>query len=204
MKRTFILSLFLLPAALNMTAQTEARPETTGNTTTTTANSTAATARGNATQQQTYVFRYGSVNADSVLRAMPQYTKAQADLATLRQKYDKEMARAEDEFNTKYENFLDAQRDLVPSILRKRQAELQDMMDKNIAFKAEARRLLAEAEDKAISPLRQKVQAVITLLAEKMQLAFVLNTASDSCPYVNPALSVDITQQAINTISKLK
>ena len=39
-------------------------------------------------------------------------------------------------------------RDFAPSILQKRQAELQEMMEKNVAFKNESKRLLAQADAK--------------------------------------------------------
>ena len=148
------------------------------------------------------MFRYGFVNTDSVLHAMPEYAMAQRSLTALRQKYDREMKRSEDDFNIKYESFLDQQRDLVPSILHKRQAELQDMMEKNIAFKAEARRLLAQAEADAMAPLREQINELLQQVAKDMQLAFVLNTGSDACPYVNPTMSVDITDTLIDLLKK--
>ena len=200
--------LALASCTLPMTAQTEtlqqvintlnanaASQNASANTATQDTQSTHATA-------QTFVFRYGFVNTDSVLHAMPEYAMAQRSLTALRQKYDREMKRSEDDFNIKYESFLDQQRDLVPSILHKRQAELQDMMEKNIAFKAEARRLLAQAEADAMAPLREQINELLQQVAKDMQLAFVLNTGSDACPYVNPAMSVDITNTLIDLLKK--
>ena len=195
MKRRTLLPLALMAMTLPATAQTETLSQAAGT-------ETATAAQGTRGTSQTYVFRYGYVNTDSVLHAMPQYVTARKSLADLRQKYDREMKRSEDEFNTKYENFLDAQRDLVPSILHKRQAELQDMMDKNIAFKAEAARLLGQAEKDALAPLHAQIAAAISQVAQHMQLAFVLNAGSDACPYVNPAMSVDITATVIEAVSK--
>ena len=149
--------------------------------------------RHTAAQQQAVAFRYGYVHYDSVFHAMPEYAGAQASLAALRKKYDKEMKRAEDEFNAKYEDFLDGQRDFVPSILHKRQAELQDLLDKNTAFRAEARRLLAQAEKEALAPVHAKLKAAIEQTARAYGLAFVLNGDDSSCPYVNPTLSLDVT-----------
>ena len=80
--------------------------------------------------------RFGYFSYDTVLKSMPDYLMAQRNIDDLRQKYDNEMKRSEQEFNAKYEEFLDAQRDLVPSILRKRQTEIQEMMEK----KAQAQR----------------------------------------------------------------
>ena len=191
---------------LPMTAQTETLQQVINTLNANAANQNANTARqdtqGTRTTAQTFVFRYGFVNADSVLHAMPEYAMAQRSLTALRQKYDREMKRSEDDFNIKYESFLEQQRDLVPSILHKRQAELQDMMEKNIAFKAEARRLLAQAEADAMAPLREQINELLQQVAKVMLLAFVLNTGSDACPYVNPAMSVDITDTLIDLLKK--
>ena len=154
--------------------------------------------------QQAVAFRYGYVHYDSVPYALPAYAEAQKSVAALRQKYDKELKRAEDEFNAKYEDFLDGQRDFVPSILHKRQAELQDIMDKNTAFRKEAQRLLAQAEKEAVTPLRKELNAAIERVAQAYGLAFVLNKDDASCPYVNPSLSLDITDLVMKAMNKEK
>ena len=56
---------------------------------------------------------------------MPEYTLAQNDLAQLKEQYAQEADRAEKEFNTKYEEFLNDLKSLTPTIRRKRQEELQ-------------------------------------------------------------------------------
>lgn len=206
MKKNILMLLAFASCTLPMTAQTETLQQVINTLNANAANQNANTARqdtqGTRTTAQTFVFRYGFVNADSVLHAMPEYAMAQRSLTALRQKYDREMKRSEDDFNIKYESFLEQQRDLVPSILHKRQAELQDMMEKNIAFKAEARRLLAQAEADAMAPLREQINELLQQVAKDMQLAFVLNTGSDACPYVNPAMSVDITDTLIDLLKK--
>ena len=114
-------------------------------------------------------------------------------MADLRQKYDAEMKRAEDEFNRKYEEFLDGQRDFAPSILKKRQAELQELMEKNVAFKDEANRLLKQAREEAYAPLKARLQAIVKRIGEEQGLAFVLNTDNNAVPFVSAAAGEDIT-----------
>ena len=83
-------------------------------------------------QAQTTI-KYGYLSYQEVLKFMPEYAVAQTKLADLKQKYDNEMKRVEDEFNKKYEQFLEGQKDFAPTILRKRQVELQELIAKNIA-----------------------------------------------------------------------
>lgn len=138
--------------------------------------------------------RFGHFSFDNVLKSMPDYIMAQRSIDDLRQKYDAEMKRAEDEFNSKYEEFLDVQKDLVPAILRKRQAELQEMMQKNINFKNESQRLLKQAEADAFAPVKNKLYNALTKVGQAQGYAFILNTDGDTCPYVNPEMGEDATE----------
>ena len=138
--------------------------------------------------------RCGYFSFDNVLKSMPDYVMAQRSIDDLRQKYDAEMKRAEDEFNSKYEEFLDVQKDLVPAILRKRQAELQEMMQKTINFKNESQRLLKQAEADAFAPVKNKLYNALTKVGQAQGYAFILNTDGDACPYVNPEMGEDATE----------
>lgn len=138
--------------------------------------------------------RFGYFSFDNVLKSMPDYVMAQRSIDDLRQKYNAEMKRAEDEFNSKYEEFLDVQKDLVPAILRKRQAELQEMMQKNINFKNESQQLLKQAEADAFAPVKNKLYNALTKVGQAQGYAFILNTDGDACPYVNPEMGEDATE----------
>lgn len=141
--------------------------------------------------------RFGYLSCDSALHALPEYAVAMRNLKDLRAKYDAEMKRVEDEFNSKYELFLEGQKDFAPSIRQKRQAELQELMEKNMAFKKEAQQLLSKAEKDAITPLKKTIQATITRIGQQKGLAFVVNTDGEAMPYLNTMMGVDITEEVI-------
>lgn len=135
---------------------------------------------------------FGYFSYDEALRFMPEYSIVKTNLDNLSKQFKDEADRSEAEFNKKYEAFLDEQRDLAPSILKKRQAELQDMMERNIAFKEEAQRLMAEAENEGFAPLRSKVSMVLNKVGKEQGLAFILNTDQNAVPYINESVGVDI------------
>jgi outer membrane protein len=136
--------------------------------------------------------KFGYFSFDTVLKSMPEYVVAQRDLADLRSKYILEAKRVEDEFNKKYEQFLDGQRDFAPSILRKRQAELQELMDKNVTFKQDSKHLLEQAENDMLTPLKNKLSAAVKKIGAEHGYAFVLNTDGDAVPYVDSSFGEDI------------
>ena len=144
----------------------------------------------------------GYLSYDSVLAAMPDNSIVQAKMSELRQAYETELKRVEDEFNRKYEDFLDEQRDFPRTILLKRQTELQEMLQRNIAFKQEGVRNLAKAKKEALAPLREKLNAAISKVAKEKGLSVVFNTDSNACPFIDPEISVDIQADVMSLLEQ--
>ncbi len=137
-------------------------------------------------------FKFAYFSYDSALKSMPDYGLALANIDKLRTQYDNEIKRAENEFNAKYEDFLENQHSLDQAILDKRQAELQEMLQKNLKFKAEAKRLLEQAENDAYAPLKTKLNNAVKKIGQEKGYAFILNTDGDACPYVDSTKGDDI------------
>ena len=133
---------------------------------------------------------------------MPAYATARQNLASLKAQYDAETKRSEEEFNEKYEEFLSVQQELDAPILRKRQAELQELLDKGVSFKAEAARLLAQAEADMYAPLRSELDAMLAKLGRERGYAFILNADGNALPFVNMAYGEDITETVISLFDK--
>ena len=140
------------------------------------------------------VVKYGYLSYDSVFQAMPEYATIQVGLQALRDKYEAEQKRVEDDFNKKYEEFLDGQASFPKSILQKRQSELQEMLDKSIAFKKESQRLLSQAEAEAKAPLKQRLANVLKQVGEARGYAFILNTDGNVAPWLNATMAEDCTE----------
>jgi|SRR5574344_1849688 outer membrane protein len=138
-------------------------------------------------------FSFGYFSYDEVFRSMPDYAIVQHNMQDLRSKYDAEAKRVEDEFNRKYEDFLDGQKSFAPSILEKRQAELRELMEKNIAFKEDSKKLLSKAEETAYAPLKEKINVALQKIGKEKGLAFILNTDNNVTPYVDAVMGVNIT-----------
>ena len=139
--------------------------------------------------------KFGYFSYEEAFRSMPEYAIAQANLNDLRSKYDAETKRVEEEINRKYEEFLDGQTDFAPTILQKRQTELQELLKKNVAFKAESEKLLHQAETEAMAPLKEKLQKAIQQVGAEGGYAFILNTDGDACPYIDPEMGEDVTEK---------
>ncbi len=154
---------------------------------------TVSTAVTPETTAQQGALRFGYFSFKEVFHTMPGYAIAKHNMDDLKAKYDAETKRSEDEFNSKYEEFLDGQRNFAPTILQKRQAELRELMAKNIAFKAEAERLLAQAETEAYAPLKAQIKNALQRVGKEKGFAFIMNADDDVLPYTDSTQGEDIT-----------
>ena len=149
-----------------------------------------AFAQGDATSS----FKFGYLSYKAAIQSMPDYTLVQQKLADLKAQYQAEAKRVEDEFNRKYEEFLEGQRDFPKSILQKRQTELQELMEKNILFKEKSHEELAEAERQALAPLRIRLIEQLDTIGRERGYAFIYDTDTKALPYINAAQGEDINQ----------
>ena len=146
------------------------------------------------------VLKFGYISYERTLQSMPDYAVVQQQLTDLRTQYDAEQQRVEQDFNLKYEEFLEGQRDFPQTILRKRQTELKELLERNIAFKNESRRQLAAAEAEALAPLKQRLADILAQIALERGYAFILNTDRDAAPFINPAMGEDVNELVIATL----
>lgn len=143
--------------------------------------------------------RIGYFSYDAVLKATPEYVSAKASIENLKKQYDSEIQFAEKDFNEKYENFIENLSGMASAIREKRQSELQSILERNIAFKKESERLLAKAEEEALTPLRNKLDNAIKALGSENYVV-ILNTDNNAVPYINPMIGEDVTEILIDKI----
>ena len=145
--------------------------------------------------QENATFRFGYLSYEAALKSMSDYAIVQQKLADLRQQFQDETLRVEDEFNRKYEEFLEGQREFPQSILKKRQMELQELLDKNIAFKENSRKELEKAEQDLMAPLKIRLIEVLDKMGRENGYAFIIDTDVKALPFINPAMGHDLNQQ---------
>ena len=112
---------------------------------------------------------------------MPGYADMQKSLAELKRQYANETKRSEEEFNQKYEAFLEGQKDFAPSILKKRQYELQELLNNSVSFKKEAARLLEQAEADMYAPLKKRLNEILRQVAASADMPLSSTPTTTPC-----------------------
>lgn len=139
--------------------------------------------------------RFGCLRYDSVLHAMPEYAEAQAQLHQLREKYELEASYNEMSFKRMFAEFLQGQKEFPQNILLKRQRDLQDELEKGLAFRREADSLLVRAAADLERPVRQKLDAAIQAVGMEYGFAAIVNLDAGACPFLHPSVTEDVTRR---------
>ena len=108
--------------------------------------------------------KFGHINAQEIVSAMPEFAKAQSDIEALDKQLTSELQRTQEEFNKKYQEFQQAiAKDSLPAnIAERRQKELQDMMQRQEQFQQESSTADAEStKADAMAPIYKKLDDAI-------------------------------------------
>lgn len=137
--------------------------------------------------------QFGYISYDQVLKELPEYAQAMQDLAALKAKYEAEAQKGEEEFQRKFVDFLQGQKDFPTTIMQKRQAELQILMDNGVSFRMKSQELIAQAEKDMLQEAQKRLNRALLEVGVELGYGYILNTDGNNCPYINPVIGVDVT-----------
>lgn len=137
--------------------------------------------------------KFGYVSYSEIVKALPEYKIVETDLDVLQGKYEAEIVRADREFNLKYTEFIEEQSQLPDNIRMKRHKELQELMDKSMAFKDEINRTMIEARREMMEPLYKKVDEALMQLCEQEGYDYIIDTDDRTYVAINRMRGKDVT-----------
>ena len=138
--------------------------------------------------------QFGYYSTTRVLESLPQYAQAVNDYERLCERCEKEIEHNEKELTRLYVAFLDGHRDFPEPILRKRQSELQRLVDNSVEFRKQLKVWLSEAKDSLYAPSYQMVNDALTKVCMACDLDYAIDRDILAYGYINPKKGVDITR----------
>lgn len=139
--------------------------------------------------------KFGYVSYMEIVKALPEYGIVAVHLDELQAKYEAELQRSDREFNKKYTEFIEEQSQLPENIRIKRHKELQELMEKSMAFKDEINSTMREARAEMMGALYEKVDEAVLKVCLDSGYAYILNTDERAYIAIHPEMGVDITEQ---------
>ena len=125
-------------------------------------------------------FKFGHVNSDQVIQAMPEFDSATVKL----QKFQKELVNALDlmrvELNTKNEAYVKESKNLSDLVKQTKEQELTDMINRIQEFQTNAQTQLQDKQAELFQPIVAKVNKAISDVGKENGYIYVFNTGQGS------------------------
>ena len=137
--------------------------------------------------------KFGYFKSEAIIPVMPEYAKAQTDIQALQKQYEDEIKRASDEFNKKFAEFQQEQKNLPQNILERRQKELQDLQEKAMQFQQDAQQQLQKAYADMMNPIYEKMEKSVKTVSKAGGYMMVFDMNRTDIPYIDETQVKDIT-----------
>ena len=138
--------------------------------------------------------KFGHVNSQEIIQAMPEYTKAKTEIEALTTQYEADLKSMQDELQKKAEAFDKEQATLPDNIKQRRQTELQDMYQKIQQSYQDNQQALAKEQNEKMKAITDKVVEAIKAVGQAGGYVYIMDMAS-GIPYISTTLSTDVTAQ---------
>jgi len=138
--------------------------------------------------------KFGHVNTQEIIQAMPEYTKAKSEIDALQQQYEADLKSMQDELQKKAEAFDKEQATLPDNIKQRRNQELQDMYTKIQQSYQDNQQALQKASSDKMQTITTKVLDAIKTVGQEGGYVYIMEMNA-GIPYISTTLSSDVTAQ---------
>jgi outer membrane protein len=131
--------------------------------------------------------KFGHINTNELLRQMPGRTEAQQELEKYARELEEMFVALQNEFQTKYTNYLENEANLSELIKQSRQRELQSLQERIMEFQESAQQDLVDRENKLLSPIIEKARKAIDDVAKENGYTYVFDLSTGAFLYAEPS-----------------
>lgn len=136
--------------------------------------------------------KFGHFNSATIIQAMPEYTKGQQEIETMRKQFEDDLKRQQDEFNKKTQEY-QAQHDSLPTnIQQRREQELSDMYQRIQQNYQDNQSALQKASSEKMQAITTKVLDAVKAIGESDGYVYIMDVTG-GIPYISTTLSTDVT-----------
>ena len=138
--------------------------------------------------------KFGHVNSQEVIQAMPEFAKARTDIEALTKQYEADLKSMQEELQKKGEAFEKEEATLPENIKQRRNQELQDLYQRIQQTYQDNQQALAKAQQEKMQAITTKVLDAIKAVGQEGGYVYVMDMGA-GIPYISTTLSTDVTAQ---------
>ena len=115
------------------------------------------------------------VNTADIFNAMPEVSAVEKQLADLNAQYEKEFKTMQDEYTTKYSEYMSQQDSLTENIKLRRQQEIQDLETRIQNYVPVAQQDMQKKQQELYTPIQEKLQNAIKAVGDEKGYTYIIN-----------------------------
>ena len=142
----------------------------------------------------TFAQKFGHVNSQEIVQAMPEFTKTRTDIEALTKQYEADLKSMQEELQKKSEAYEKEQASLPANIKERREKELQDMYQKIQQSYQDNQQALAKEQSERMQAITTKVLDAIKQVGQSGGYVYIMDLTG-GIPYISTTLSTDVTSQ---------
>ncbi len=135
--------------------------------------------------------KFGQINRQEIIKAMPEYTKANTELETLAKQYDADIKSMQDELTKKNDAYEKEKASLPDNIKQRREQEMQEMYQRIMQSNQDNQQALQKAQTDKMAPILTKLNGAITSVGQTGGYVFIIDEGSMA--YISTTNVTDVT-----------
>jgi len=127
--------------------------------------------------------KLGHINSTDLMEVMPGRDSAQKVLQEFAKSLDEQLTLMNNEFQTKYQDYMTNEATFLEPIKQMKQKELLDLQTRIDEFKTQAQDLLSKKESELVQPLIDKAKKAIDEVAVEKGYNYIFDTGTGALIY---------------------
>jgi outer membrane protein len=141
--------------------------------------------------------KFGHVNVQEIMLAMPEYTTAQNEVQALQKTYEEDLTRMQDELKKKgeeYDKLLKENPNTPDNVKSRREQELQDLYQRIQQSYQDNQQELQKVSQEKMQNITTKIVNAIKEIGQAGGYVYIMEL-NGGVPYISTTLSTDVTSQ---------
>jgi outer membrane protein len=127
--------------------------------------------------------KFGHINSQELLTAMPESDSAQAAIEKLAGEYEQQMEEMRVELNKKYDEYLTNRDNYTDLIRQTKETDIQEMQHRISNFEQVAQQDLQQQQQRLIQPVLEKANNAIKAVAEEKGFVYIFDVSRGNPVY---------------------
>lgn len=151
----------------------------------------------------TFAQKFGHVDAQSIMQAMPEFIKARGDIEAQGKEYENDLKAMQDELQRKSEAYEKTKSTMNATKQQETETELQQMFTKIQQASQDYQQQIGKMQQEKLAPIMNKVTTAIQNVGKNGGYVYIMD-ASMGIPYISQTLSKDVTAEVKAELQKMK